>query len=208
MSEQNLKTLARVTFVVIFAASWVGALVVKRHADFVLPEANANANQNQRPGPENNYFFSEPTPSGDWFFRGADFDIQQAHDDRNPVGIGGITSYMGKGNWLRHLMIESIVLINRQPTPITGFKLGWIIMSAEDHDAGKNREAALLAGETALIDPGFTNRSGRTKPFNLEVLKAARPLIKNGSLSGTFFIRIRLTEVRFSDGPIWRENQN
>jgi hypothetical protein len=58
MSEQNLKTLARVSFVVIFAASCVGVLVVKaRHAAFALPQANANANQDQRPGPENNYFF-------------------------------------------------------------------------------------------------------------------------------------------------------
>lgn len=104
-------------------------------------------------------------------------------------------------------MIESIVLKNRTSKTIKAFKLGWIIMSAEDHRAGKNREAALLEGGTDLIEPGFTNFGGRTKPFYLEVLKAAKPLVKDGTLNGTFAIRIRLTEVQFQDGSIWIEGQ-
>jgi len=171
----------------------------------VLAQSDKAVTQRPRPGPENNYYFSEPGPAGNWFFPGADFDTNQTNNANLPVVIGGLTMYMGKGDWLRHLMIESIVLRNRSGKPIKAFRLSWIIMTDEDRRLGKNRDAALLAGQTDLIDPGLTDIEGRTKPFDFEVVKAAKPLVKNGTLNGTFFITIRLSEVHFQDGTVWTE---
>jgi hypothetical protein len=68
-------------------------------------------------------------------FESADFDINQTHDPTIPVVIAVIKSYVGKGNWRKHLMIERIVLKNRTSKAIKTYKLAWIIMSAEDQNA-------------------------------------------------------------------------
>lgn len=210
MGKKDAENVCRLVFsILVVSATFTFLVVGLRHAKFVSAQESGASKKEQRPkpGPENNYFFSEHGPAGDWLFESADMDIAQAHDPNNPVVIAGIRSYVGKGNWRKHLMIESIVLKNRTSKTIRAFKLGWIIMSAEDHRAGKNREAALLEGETDFIEPGFTNFGGRTKPFFLEVLKAAKPLIKDGVLNGTFAIRIRLTQIQFEDGSRWLEGQ-
>jgi len=87
------------------------------------------------------------------------------------------------------------------------FRLGWFIMTAVDREAGKNREAALVQGYSDLIPADAAEHGGRTKPFYFEVLKAARPLIKNGILTGTYAFRIRLSEAIFDDGSSWNESQ-
>ena len=160
-----------------------------------------------KPLPENNYFFTELTPAGDWLAE-PDFDITQTHDPTVPGVIAAIRSYVGKGNWRRHLMIESIVLKNRLPVAISKFRLGWIIISEEDLKTGKNRDAALLAGRTDLLDADGVKRGGRTKPFYLEFLKAAKPVIKDGTLSRTLFFRIRVIEAQFEDGEVWKETSS
>jgi hypothetical protein len=91
-----------------------------------------------------------------------------------PVIIVAIRTYVGKGNWRKHQMIESIVLKNRSPKAIAAFKLGWIVLSEGDYQAKKNREAALLEGYTDFIDAEKARRGGRTKSFNFEVLKALK----------------------------------
>lgn len=185
-----------------FARVVFGFSIICLAAFPVNSEVSGQAGTRPRPGPENNYYFSEAGPAGDWFFRGADFDINQTANASLPVVIGGLSMYMGKGNWLRHLMIESIVLRNRSGKPIEAFRLSWIIVTVEDHSPGKD---ALLAGQTDLIEPGLTDLEGRTKPFDFEVVKAAKPLVKNGSLSGNFWIHFRLSEVHFQDGTVWKE---
>jgi hypothetical protein len=137
----------------------------------------------------------------------ADFDLSQIDNSDIPVVIVGIRSYVGKGNWRKHIMIESVVLKNRSVKALKAFRLGWFIMTAEDRQAGKNREAALVQGYTDLIQADSAEHGGRTKPFYFEVLKAARPLIKNGILTGTYAFRIRLSEAIFDDGSIWNESQ-
>ena len=208
MSKGTAKVVVRLVVTILVFGACVWVINKDREVDLASAQATKTPKEDQRPKPkpENNYFFTERGPSGDWFFEVADFELQ-SRDPNIPVVIGGIGSYMGRGDWQKHLMIENIVLVNRTPKVIKSFRLGWIIMSAEDHRVGKNREASLLEGQTDLIEPGFTNFGGRTKPFYFEVIKAAKPLIKNGILSGNFAIRIRLIEVRFEDGSGWTENQ-
>lgn len=69
-----------------------------------------------------------------------------------PVVIAGIKSYVGKGNWRKQLMIESVVLKNRTLQAVLAVSFGWIIITQQDHIARRNREAALAHGYTQLLD--------------------------------------------------------
>jgi hypothetical protein len=104
-------------------------------------------------------------------------------------------------------MIESVVLKNRSVKAVKSFRIGWFIMKAADREAGKNRDAALVQGYSDLIPAVSAEHGGRTKPFYFEVLKAAKPLIKNGVLEGAYAFRIRISEVIFDDGSSWNESQ-
>lgn len=65
MLKENAKGLARLVVAVIIVGSFIGILIINaRRADFVLAQANERLEKNQRPNPENNYLFSEATPSG------------------------------------------------------------------------------------------------------------------------------------------------
>jgi Putative metal-binding motif len=44
------------------------------------------------------------------------------------------------------------------------------------------------------------------KSLFIDFVKEARPLIKSDALSGDFYLRLRVSEVRFDDGSTWREN--
>ena len=173
----------------------------------LVQQSRRNDAQDERESPANNYGFSEPAPFGDW---AAVFDIDgsQTEDPNVPVVITGLRSYAGKGKWQRHLMLQSAILKNNTPNRVRAIKLGWIILTAEDRNARKNQEAALAKGYTPLLyvdwDKGqFT----RLPSLYLDFVKEARPLIKAGMLNGTFFMRVRVSEVQFEDGSTWTEGE-
>lgn len=159
-----------------------------------------------KPGPENAYHFSDETPSGDWLAQ-PDIDFLQSNNPDIPVVIAGIKSYVGKGNWLKQLMLESVVLKNRTFHSVSKVKFGWIIITVQDHYARKNREAAVAHGFTQLVDVELPAQGMRREiPLYIDFVKEAKPLIKTGVLTGTFFIRARISEVHFGDGSVWTEN--
>lgn len=204
---ENLKGFAMLVVLLGVLPGFLGVLIIQAYSvDIVRAQADKSAAQEKTPSPANNYLFSETTPSGDWLAQ-AEFDMFQTTDPNTPVVIAAIRSYIGKGDFRKHLMIESVVLKNRTAKAIRGFKLGWIIITEEDRKAGKNREAALTEGTTGLLFSDVEAQgSKRVEPFYIEFLKKAKPLIKNGALSGTLFIRIRVSEIHFEDGSIWRED--
>jgi hypothetical protein len=115
------------------------------HIDGQDPPLKAPFQSSDKPGPENGYKFSEATPSGNWLAQ-ADLDISQTHDPDVPVVLAGIRSYVGKGNWLKQLMIESVVLNSHTFQTVSAVKFGWIIISEEDFKAKKNLETARVRG--------------------------------------------------------------
>jgi hypothetical protein len=52
---------------------------------FAQTNKPAQPDVRQPPSPENHYYFTEPSPSGNWLFRTADLDIQQTQDPGVPV---------------------------------------------------------------------------------------------------------------------------
>lgn len=169
--------------------------------------AQKDASNQHKPSPENAYNFSEITPSGDWLAQ-PDIDVSQSEDPSVPVVIAGFSSYTGKGPWRKQLMIESVILKNRMPKRVTGIRFGWIIITERANREKRNREAALLQGHSEDFDPELPPHGmKRLKSVNLDFIKSAKPLIKSGFLSGTFFLRIRVNEVHFEDGSIWTESE-
>ena len=198
-----------------FRKPFVGAILITCFGFLLLisgrsSSSNLQGNQTfvrDKPRPENAYRFSDSTPAGEWMAQ-PDIDTVQSNDPDSPVVIAGIRSYMGKGNWKKQLMIESVVLKNHTPQTVSAVRFGWIIITEMDRNQKKNREAALVQGFTNLqyLDlPGQGIRRGIY--LDIDFVKEAKPLIKHGVLTGTFFLRTRVSEVHFADGSIWKENE-
>lgn len=168
---------------------------------------NENPEQDAPPTVANNYGFSEPSPAGNWVVR-ADIDLSQSDNPDVPVVLAGIRMYGGKGAWRKQLMIESATLSNRTHKQIQAIKLGWIILSEQDRNARKNREAALVDGytESFQVTPPLESFT-KLKSVLIDFVKLAKPLVQGESLDGSFFIRVRVSEVSFSDGSVWKEDE-
>ena len=168
-------------------------------------DRHASKVEDERVSPANNYGFSETTPVGAWSAQ-ADIDTAQLDDPQVPVVVAGFRIYAGKGDWRKQLMIQSVTVTNRSSKAVSKVKLGWIIISKEDRNARKNQEAALVKGHTSLFDAeGDSQTLSRIKSVYLDFVKQAQPLLKSGALNGDFYIRIRVSEVHFADGSLWRE---
>jgi hypothetical protein len=162
--------------------------------------------QKQKPNPGNHYGFSEQTPRGNWSV-GVDVDPAQALDPYVPVTVVSERYYGGKGDWAGQVMIEDVALKNRTLQEITGVRLAWIIFTTDSRTAGKNRDAGLVQNSTALMPQEWKNGEFRKlNSINIDFVKEAKRLIKGGTLTGIFWIRLRVSEVQFADGTNWRED--
>ena len=153
------------------------------------------------------YGFSEITPLGTWTAV-AEFDVSQSSDVDVPVIIVGLGSYAGKGAWAKQLMVDNVTLRNQSTNQIKAVKLGWIVLTAKDREARKNRNAALREGFTQ--DIAVSARPGQMEKINnlhIDFVKETKDLITSGKINGMVFIRLRVSEVEFANGSRWKEGQ-
>jgi len=173
--------------------------------DLVRGQSSRNsASIRETPNPDNNYLFTEATPGGDWLAQ-SDFDISQTNDSEIPVVIAGARTYMGKGKWQKQLMIQEVVLKNHTDKRVSAITFGWIIITEKDFQLRKNRDAALIEGYTQAFHLELSGGSMLRIPVYVDFIKQARPLIRSGVLTGRFFLRLRVSEIRFEDG-YWAES--
>lgn len=180
-------------------------LITSANVDLVKAQSDKISHQ-EKQSPSNNYGFAEEAPSGDWSAQ-SDIDVSQSDDPNVPVVIAGIRSYAGKGRWGKHVMVESVILKNHTEKSVEAVKFGWIIITEEDRIAYRNRDAALIQGFTSFFEaelPG--HKFKRVEGVYIDIVKEAMTLIKDGRLSGRFWLRIRMSEIRFADGSVWKEN--
>lgn len=150
------------------------------------------------------YGFSEITPPGKWSAV-AVFDVNQTNDPEVPVVIVGLGAYAGKGDWAKQLMVDNVTLRNRSQNQMKSVKLGWIIMTSEDRQAGKDRNAALREGFTdALFAELLPDQLQKLPNLRIDFVKEAKDLITSGKLTGMAFIQVSVAEVEFVDGSIWK----
>ena len=151
------------------------------------------------------YGFSEQTPPGDWAAI-AEFDVNQKDDPYAMAIIVGLASYGGKGQWAKQLMVQDVTIRNRSTSVIKSIKLGWIIITAEDRQAKKNRSAALREGFTERMPVAILpDKLGKLRDLHIDFVKEAKDLIRTGKITGLTFIRLRVAEVEFDNGFIWKE---
>jgi hypothetical protein len=205
----KLTTFAKLTLLMLFAVFVYQIASGSKSSSITLQDQTRKPESNSdKPGPENGYRFSEPTPSGAWLAE-PDIDAAQSNDPSNPVIIAGISAYVGKGNWRKQLMVDGLTLKNRSSKSTKAVRFGWIIITEQDVKAKRNRVAALAQGYTDLFTEQISpNQFRKLKSVNLDFVKAAKALIRDGELTGTFFLRVRLSEVQFEDGSVWTDNES
>lgn len=208
MSSTNQKVhVSPFVLLTLFTFLLFAIMVKPNHGNLASAQWDQDFNLDKAPNAGNNYGFSEASPLGDWVVR-ADFDVFQSNDPDVPVVLAGIRTYTGKGAWRKQLMIEGVTLNNRTPKVIQAVKFGWIIMTEQDRNARKNREAALVEGYTKSFKlESSSERMRKLKSVLIDTIKQAKPLLRDGRLSGSFYIRVRVSEVYFSDGSAWREDK-
>ena len=104
-------------------------------------------------------------------------------------------------------MVDNVTLRNQSPEQISSVKLAWIIITAEDREARKNRNAALREGFTT--DLSARTRAGQMEKLHdlhIDFVKEAKDLITSGKINGMVFIRLRVSEVQFATGSTWKES--
>ncbi|MCA1591186.1 MAG: putative metal-binding motif-containing protein [Acidobacteria bacterium] len=191
----------------LLALSTILALGISRSQRAAGTQGSMAVRQDKAPPTERNSF-SEEKPLGRWSIAAVP-DVRQGQDTVTPVVISGISSLAGKDKWAGMLKVIQVKLTNRSPKTLTAVRLGWVIITAEDREARKpDRLAKLLEGYTPLFDvilPGGETRRVDSPVINF--IKEARPLIKNGALTGDFYLKVRVSEAQFEDGSIWQEGE-
>lgn len=207
---KHLATPSKVLVVTLLIAGFALLMVRTSRSNAISLQDSTNkaAPHPDKPTPQNGYRFSDVTPSGDWLAQ-PDADVLQSSNPQNPVVIAGLRSYVGKGNWRKQLMIDSVILKNQTSRSVKAVRLGWIVITEEALKVKKNREAALVQGYTQLFYPQLPPGSiKRLESVDLDFVRSAKPLIKDGVLTGTFFLRVRISEIHFEDGSMWTENES
>lgn len=138
-------------------------------------------------------------PKGDWLVAAIP-DRAQSSDNQVPVYVFNTVSLTATGK-LTNLIVAGVTLVNRSAKSATSVSLKWTIVNV-DGDA-----TAVSSGYTALFDVGLDARRGRN--LNCPYISFARiseSLLKNGSLTGNFLMRIGIGAVRFADGTTWKDS--
>jgi hypothetical protein len=143
-------------------------------------------------------YFTEVGPGGQWFVAAAT-DIDQRTNNDAPVVIDSVRSLMARGKSV-DLIVQRVALLNRTPKAVREIKLGWNLVTDEEQDA------AVLQGNT----PFFAASIFRMTKQNVEIppidfAKLVKPLLRRGAVDGNFLLKIRVNEVRFTDGSAWKD---
>lgn len=142
--------------------------------------------------------FSKPGPGGKWTL-GISFDIPQTNDDSVPVVISKMVNFMGHKKW-RNAKVTGLTLNNRSTRSVKAVQLRWIITSGED------RKTILLQGLTPFFETRIPAQGQRdVEPPVIDFAEVTKPLQKNETLDGDFTLTVRVSEVHFEDGFIWKE---
>jgi hypothetical protein len=155
------------------------------------------ANQDQEAITEKNSF-SKQGPGGKWSLHTV-FDFAQIDDSSVPVAIVKIIKFLGHKQW-RNVKFTGLTLDNRSIRSVKAVQIRWIITSERD------REAILLQGLTPLFEARIPAHEQRdVEPPIIDFAAVTKPLQKKGTLNGEFTIRLKVSEVHFEDGFVWKE---
>src|SRR5918911_1702134 len=126
-------------------------------------------------------------------------DTRQGDDETVPVVIVETKSFAGKGKW-KNLKLIGVKLRNRSTKTVQAVKLRWFITTWEDE------ETIQAQGMMSYLDIQIPEQGVRDMDTPvINFAKEMKSLIKGGNLTGNFFFKVRVSEVRFADQSIWKE---
>ncbi len=195
MGDKQMKQLASISLCVLMFIALMGFGVNDLHQAVTY-------NSNEKIQDED-----DPLPNGKWTVAFLP-DPQQYNDSSVPVEITRTTTVGGKG---KDNGLEEVIIRNRTSKNVIAVKLRYFITTEE------NRTVSLYQGP--VLDMAYKNIDSKKKdqlkipPYrrrgftvkDAKIGKVLKPLIKNGTLNGGFIIRLRINEVIFEDGSIWKE---
>jgi hypothetical protein len=112
-----------------------------------------------------------------------------------PIRVVSVTSEIKGG-----LRVSKVGVENRSSQPLTEVRFVWYLSATE------TPEIILLQGKTQLLElpPGIQSNETREILFPVvSFAKVYKPLLKGGTLNGSYRIQIAVSEVRFDDGSSW-----
>lgn len=145
--------------------------------------------------------FSEEGPRGDWSAAILP-ETRQSEDMTVPVVVADTKSLLGKGRW-KNLKLLGVRLRNRSSKSVQAVKLGWVVTPWEDE------KTIIAQGSLPYLEIQIPARKARdvdTPVINFA--KEVKSLIKEGNLAGNFFLKVRVSEVRFADDSFWKETES
>jgi len=143
-------------------------------------------------------YFTEEGPKGRWVVAAA-IDVNQRADDKAPVVIDGVRSLLGQGK-LVDLIVKRVTLINRTSKSVREITLGWRLITDQKQDV------AILEGSTPSFAVSiFRMTKQYVEPPPIDFAKLVKPLADRGAINGNFWLKLRVNEVRFTDGSVWKD---
>lgn len=143
--------------------------------------------------------FSVKGPQGAWSVAFIPDKVQTPANA--PVKVHATQTLTGNEKW-NDLKLINVELSNYSDKTVLGVAIRWIITPKSDRSYMLHQgypglfEAHLLPGETKTVEAPI-----------IDFAKIATPLIKDGTLSGDFVVKIRVCNVEFEDGSSWRETE-
>jgi hypothetical protein len=146
---------------------------------------------------------SEPLPKGKWKVVTL-FDNSQQYDPSVPVALTRGTSSLKEGDNSR--LVELIVK-NRTAKNISALKIRYYLTTDEDPKTILFPDSPLeIVSKRPDEKPTLPANQRRTfKVLNGKFSKLLKHLVKDGVLNGSFVITLKISEVLFEDGSMWKE---
>ena len=144
-----------------------------------------------------------PWPQGKW----AVSVVPDPHQKENalvPVIVVRTTTSTNKG---KDNALEQVILLNRSTKAVSEVKLSYVIHKIETPDAILYRGAQFEV-KAKKGNEKYPLQANKRWVYGIPYGRLARflkPVVKDGSLSGDFVIRLGVTEVIFEDGTVWKD---
>jgi hypothetical protein len=143
-----------------------------------------------------------PWPNGKWTVSVIP-DTNQKADASVPVIVSRTTTSTTKG---KDNAFEHVILLNRSSKAVSEVKLRYVIHKIEAPDTilyqGPQFEIKAKKGNEK--NPLQANKRWVFDVPNGRLARFLKPVVKDGSLSGEFVIRVSVDEVTFEDGSVWK----
>jgi hypothetical protein len=116
-----------------------------------------------------------------------------------PVYVVGTRSYTASGRFT-NIILAAVMVKNRSSALVKKIALKWTLAETKD------LTNSLLEGRTEAFNAEVGSEEIKVvKTPRINFAKITRPLLKNGTLDGNYYLSVGVSSVEFDDGTSWKE---